>query len=60
MKTTEDHPLVGSVIGGRYRVTACVSDHPSAGVFEAYQDETQRLVSLKLLYGAIPEDSLFT
>jgi serine/threonine protein kinase len=58
MTTVRGSQLLETEIGGRYRLVTCLSDTPGSGVFEAYQDETQRLVILKLLYGAVAEDSL--
>ncbi len=51
-------PLIGRVIGGRYRVLGRMAEGGMASIYKARQDLLERVVAVKVLSRALSEDPL--
>ena len=49
-------PLVGTVVGGRYKILAKVGHGGMGAVYEAVQDSIERRVAIKILHPAVAQD----
>jgi serine/threonine-protein kinase len=59
MNTTIDDPLLGALVGGRYRVRALVARGGMATVYTATDERLERTVALKIIHPAQANDPRF-